>query len=192
MSPANTRPSGASSGAGARLLTGARYRVEWHTLNRHLLLLWRDLGLDRSGRFFRGTIFWSMLGVGLAAVILAAAFAPWVFAGTSRPTLGVVLSVVIIQPVIEELLFRGLLQGELRRISRRAEARFLSLPNVLSSIAFAALHFIFHPPLWALAVLIPSLQFGYLRDRYDSLWPALLLHIAYNGMFFLAATAAAS
>jgi membrane protease YdiL (CAAX protease family) len=48
------------------------------------------------------------------------------------------------------------------------------------------MHFINHPPFWALAVFFPSLVFGYFRDRCDSVVPAITLHILYNFGYFVA------
>ncbi len=36
---------------------------------------------------------------------------------------------------------------------------------------------------WALAVAIPSLVFGHLRERFGSVWPAVIVHIVYNAGF---------
>ena len=61
------------------------------------------------------------------------------------------------------------------------------MANVLTSIAFAAVHLYAHPPLWALAVFFPSLVFGYFRDRSGRLEGPILLHIGYNASYFMLA-----
>lgn len=93
-------------------------------------------------------------------------------------------------PVAEEILFRGLLQGWLRERPRLRVSRFGITPaNLITSLAFTALHFIHHPPLAAAAVLAPSLVFGYFRDRHDSLIAPIWLHCFYNiGYFWLFAS----
>ncbi|BCO30265.1 hypothetical protein TspCOW1_03680 [Thiohalobacter sp. COW1] len=90
-------------------------------------------------------------------------------------------------PVVEEVLFRGLLQGWLRERPRLRVSRFGITPaNLITSLVFTALHFINHPPLAAAAVLAPSLVFGYFRDRHDSLIAPIWLHCFYNiGYFWL-------
>jgi membrane protease YdiL (CAAX protease family) len=101
-------------------------------------------------------------------------------------SLGAALSVLLWQPIVEELLFRGVLQGELASTAWGRRQRYgLSLANLASSAAFAALHFIHHPPLWAAAVAVPSLIFGHFRDRYGHVYASLLLHIYYNTGYFL-------
>ena len=52
--------------------------------------------------------------------------------------------------------------------------------NGITSLLFMVGHWWQHPPLWALAVLLPALLFGWLRDRYDSVYPPMTLHTVYN------------
>jgi len=108
--------------------------------------------------------------------------------GATGPLLGLaaLLSLILLQPLIEELLFRGLLQGWLIAQSwgRRPFAGF-TLANWTVSLLFTALHLINHPPLWAAGVLLPSLLYGYFRDRHDSVYPAIALHVFYNAGYFL-------
>lgn len=95
------------------------------------------------------------------------------------------LLLVLVYPVLEEIVFRGALQGALRARPHARHALFgLTLANVYTSLMFTGLHFFSHPPLWALAVMIPSLVFGYFRDRHDSLAAPIALHIFYNAGFF--------
>jgi len=100
--------------------------------------------------------------------------------------LAALASLIILQPLIEELLFRGLLQGRLALQSwgKRQFGGF-TLANLTVSLLFTALHFINHPPLWAAGVLLPSLLYGYFRDRHDSVLPAIALHVFYNAGYFL-------
>jgi membrane protease YdiL (CAAX protease family) len=62
----------------------------------------------------------------------------------------------------------------------------ISAANAMTSVLFVMLHFMHHAPLWALAVFIPSLVYGHLRERHASLWPALLLHSSYNAIYVIA------
>jgi hypothetical protein len=95
------------------------------------------------------------------------------------------LSLVIWQPVLEELLFRGVVQGQFRLRTWGTEKRWgLTQANLLTSVLFMLAHAFYHPPLWAVAVFVPSLVFGYFRDRYGSIYPSLALHVYYNMGFF--------
>jgi membrane protease YdiL (CAAX protease family) len=96
------------------------------------------------------------------------------------------ISLILLQPLLEELLFRGLLQGWLRaRPWSRRQLGGFTLANMVVTLLFTALHFINHPPLWAAGVLLPSLLYGYFRDRHDSVLPAIALHVFYNAGYFL-------
>ena len=144
----------------------------------------RDLALDRPPPFFRD---WQFLAA-IVAGLLFWLFLAGVSTGVRRPTreVDVVLLLCLLQPLIEELIFRGVLQGELLRRSWGQKTwSGISAANGATSVAFTALHFVSHPPLWAAGVLIPSLLFGYFRERHASLYPPLCLHIYYNtGYFF--------
>jgi len=95
------------------------------------------------------------------------------------------LILVVLYPLFEELAFRGWLQSMLYsyRFGYRQLAG-ISLANIITSLIFAGLHFIYHPPIWATLVLIPSLLFGYFRDKYQSVKPAIILHIFYNSGYY--------
>lgn len=89
----------------------------------------------------------------------------------------------LVYPLVEEIVFRGGLQPWLtRRLRQRWSG--VTLANLLTSIVFSLLHLFSHPPLWAAAVLVPSLVFGYFRERHDSLVAPIVLHIFYNTGYF--------
>lgn len=91
----------------------------------------------------------------------------------------------LVYPLVEELLFRGLLQGWLREHAALRSRRLgVSGANLLTSAVFTGLHFLAHPPLAAAAVFLPSLVFGHFRDRHDSLRAPILLHMYYNIGYF--------
>ncbi len=96
----------------------------------------------------------------------------------------------LIYPVAEEVVFRGLIQDLAARYLGTWRLGPLSHANVYTSLLFSALHFINHPPLWAAAVFIPSLVFGYFKDRTGGVTAPVVLHIWYNsGYFWLFSTA---
>ena len=91
-----------------------------------------------------------------------------------------------IYPVLEEIAFRGALQGALWK-TRFAGIAWgpISAPNLLTSVVFVAAHFFWQVPYIAVSVFVPSLIFGYFRDRYRNIVPAVLLHVFYNTGFVL-------
>ena len=97
------------------------------------------------------------------------------------------VSLVLLQPLLEELVFRGLLQGQaltwLARQGKTMQLGPITLANAVVTLAFVALHLRAQPLAWALAVAAPSLVFGHLRERFQSVWPAVFLHALYNAGF---------
>lgn len=100
-------------------------------------------------------------------------------------------SFVLIQPLLEELVFRGVLQGlALRLTADKGQPRrvgLITLANVLVTVVFVALHLQAQPLAWALAVAVPSLVLGHLRERLASVWPSALVHAVFNAGFGLTA-----
>lgn len=141
----------------------------------------QDLGLVRTAPGSLGLPFVLCL---IAGCSIAAALGMWtpMQAGlTSRQ----MMSLLVWQPFIEELLFRGVLLGYLLTTPLCAyQWHRLSAANLLTSIAFGTAHLVTHSPLLALGTIIPGLLFGYFRERSGSLLPALLLHMAFNAAWF--------
>ena len=92
----------------------------------------------------------------------------------------------LVYPVLEEMVFRGLMQQELYRSSwGKRQTGLVSNANIATSLLFALSHMIYHTPVRAVSVFFPSLIFGYFRDRYGSLAPSIGLHILYNSGYLL-------
>ena len=84
----------------------------------------------------------------------------------------------VLAPIVEELVFRGLIYGWIA-------GRWGTMAGfIVSSLAFAAAHF---EPAHIVLVLPLGLLFGWLRRRTDSLVPSLVAHILNNGFALLAA-----
>lgn len=83
----------------------------------------------------------------------------------------------------EELLFRGLLLGILRKFIYRRYFN-ISAANILTAVLFSGSHFFSHTPIWALGTFFPALVFGYFREKHN-LWPAVFLHFIYNSEYFI-------
>lgn len=91
------------------------------------------------------------------------------------------------QPLAEELAFRGALQGRLLSLSSVRRAGPITFANAGTTAVFVLWHATSQPLGWALAVTLPSLVFGHLRDRSGSVLPATFVHIIYNTGFGLTA-----
>jgi len=137
--------------------------------------LWRDpqLNLVLAGTAMVGLGLWLLLAPGYARPLVAD---PWRL-----------LAILLLYPVVEEWVFRGVLQGELlRRPGLRQRHLGVTRANLLTSLLFAATHLVHQPPLWALAVLVPSLVLGHFRERYAGLRLPIALHILFNAVYVLA------
>ena len=97
------------------------------------------------------------------------------------------IGVIIVIPVVEEVIFRGFLQPWLAKRYNQTIIK-ISLANLITSSIFALLHLFTHPLSMALYTFIPSLIFGYTKERYKRLMPSMLLHSSYNGGYFLIGT----
>ncbi|MEI6751153.1 MAG: CPBP family intramembrane glutamic endopeptidase [Candidatus Saccharibacteria bacterium] len=96
---------------------------------------------------------------------------------------GIFVSLVVLPPLVEETLFRGFLYSGLRsKIPKIAAA-------IVTSIIFAVMHLQFgsgNALLWvaALDTFVLSMVLVYLRDKTDSLWASIGLHMIKNLLAF--------
>ena len=96
------------------------------------------------------------------------------------------LGLAVAWPLVEEGLFRGVIQPALAHTRGGArEAWGVTTANAATSVLFAVAHLLAHAPVWAAATVVPSLVFGYFRDRYGSIVPGAALHVFYNAGWFL-------
>lgn len=92
--------------------------------------------------------------------------------------------IALVYPILEEIVFRGGIQSAL--LSRPVMAHSfagISVACVLTSVLFALAHLLHQPPQWAALVFLPSLVFGWARERHDTLKSPVLLHMSYNAGF---------
>ena len=88
------------------------------------------------------------------------------------------LVTILIYPIIEEVLFRGIIQ---EYIASKFSKQFfmISFANFSTSLLFALLHIIYHP-VYMLFVFFPSLVYGYFKEQYKTLLAPITLHTFYN------------
>lgn len=147
---------------------------------------WSEVGIGRCGKFYRDRQFLFALVLGVAVWGVAWFVVPHFFTRLPQGDYVLIASVILWQPLLEELLFRGVIQGQaVRQKWGKASYCGVSGANLLTSGLFVLSHLVYHAPIWAMAVFMPSLVFGYFRDRYKSVWPGLALHVFYNAGYFL-------
>ena len=113
--------------------------------------------------------------------LLLAGFGAWLL---PPPVQSLPVFWIVAKALAEELAFRWGLQEVLERRWSGRDLGPFSAANWVTSILFAALHLIAHPPLWAAATLLPSLAFGHIWTRHRQLVPCVLLHVVYNLLYF--------
>ncbi|NCA98119.1 MAG: CPBP family intramembrane metalloprotease [Clostridia bacterium] len=90
------------------------------------------------------------------------------------PALGygwLIAGITILAPLSEELLFRGIIQGELRR----------AMPEWLAVVIQAALFAVFHmQAIQVLYVFLPALALGAMYAVTRSFWVPVLMHVVFN------------
>lgn len=135
-------------------------------------------------KIFQDWQFYLCLGFGPLSWWLLSLFYPL------RGDLGIPLAawyslslIILVYPLLEEIVFRGLL---LEFLAKRVTYRWglLTAANVLTSLGFVAAHLIYSEWLWALLVFLPSLVFGYIKERHQSLVSPILMHGFYNLGFY--------
>lgn len=86
------------------------------------------------------------------------------------------LAVVLMAPLVEELLFRGVIYDALCLFVPAGAA------VVFQAMLFGSTH---GTLLWILYSGLIGCVLGYVRKRTDSLWPCILMHSAFNGSSYL-------
>lgn len=144
-----------------------------------LLFTISDVGLWRDRHFHL-----ALAGAPLLLVCVAF-YAPSMLEGKALGMVGIAM-LLLWQPLIEEILFRGFIQGALEqtRFGDRQVAG-ITVANVFTSLLFATAHLVHQSPIWAMLVFFPSLVFGYFRTRHEGIAAPILLHVAYNGFYLL-------
>lgn len=143
-----------------------------------------EMGLKHELRCYLKYRFILALLAGALFLFVFHGFMP-LFSSSFEFNWRVFLSLVIWQPLIEEMLFRGIIQGQFaKREWGKRSWLSISTANLITSVLFAVIHIINSSPLFALTVIVPSLVFGYFRDYCNSIYPSIILHSAYNAMVF--------
>ena len=136
-------------------------------------------------RFWRDPLFYAAMGAALVYwLVLFVMTRPQTALDWPLRQPLLFLYPALFYPVAEELVFRGLVQELAHRHLKPWRLGPLTHANILTSLLFTALHFFSHPPLWAAAVLVPSLLFGLFKDRSGTLGAPIVLHVFYNSGYF--------
>jgi uncharacterized protein len=126
--------------------------------------------------WYADVVFWGVL---LAGVALAALWSR-TFGGGERPDVAALILLILVYPILEEVVFRGMIQPALHRRIRHPGFGPLSVANIVTSVIFAIAHLPAHGVLQSALVFGPSLLFGLFRDRHGTVASAAVLHVSWN------------
>ena len=95
-------------------------------------------------------------------------------------------AILLIFPVLEEIVFRGLIQDYLSNKTTDWDS-FLGITwaNWLTTLLFCVTHLVTRSLLVASLVIVPSLLLGALRDRGFSIKALAAIHVYWNGGVYL-------
>ncbi|MDE6259761.1 MAG: CPBP family intramembrane metalloprotease [Oscillospiraceae bacterium] len=94
-------------------------------------------------------------------------------AGIDSGTLIGVIAVAVVAPVVEEIIFRGLVMNRLARV----------MPGWLAVILSAAVFGVCHGhPVWFAYAFVLGAIFGFIDLRANSILPSILGHVAFNAI----------
>lgn len=116
---------------------------------------------------------WGALAQALGWAPAASEALNGIFGGGSLGLVLTVLTVVVIGPLVEEMVFRGVIAGAL-------DVRFgMWVAIVVSAVAFAA----YHLTAWvAVPTFVLGVALAWLALTRETLWPAVAVHALYNGV----------
>ena len=143
-----------------------------------------DIGFGAWPSFLKDRFYMLALYAGVIAWMLLWVTVIPTFTVDQDSIVRIIILTVIWYPLLEEILFRGIIQNYLFN-KPWGSTTFVSLSaaNWLTSLLFVSAHFWYQPVIWATLVIIPSLAYGFFRDRFASIYPSILLHSFYNAGF---------
>ncbi|MDO4612140.1 MAG: type II CAAX endopeptidase family protein [Candidatus Saccharibacteria bacterium] len=172
------------------IIVPAKIFKKWKTSRKELglaeLPTWTDIGLAPIG-FIVATLFGSVL-VSLFSMI------PWFDAGQAQNTgfniymsggdrIIAFLTLVVVAPIAEEIIFRGWLYGKMREklLGKVPEKVGVLISTLLVSLLFGLVHFQWNVGVnvFALSVVLCGL-----REVTGTIYASILTHIVKNGVAF--------
>lgn len=86
------------------------------------------------------------------------------------------IAIVIVAPLAEEILFRGLILGTLEKVFN------VHIAIVLQAIFFGIIH---GNIIWAIIAFLSAVYYGYLVRKYDSIFTSIIGHVSVNLLSFI-------
>lgn len=103
------------------------------------------------------------------------------FYGISSISVYNIVLFLFASPLLEEFIFRGLVQKNINNFLKSGVFLHISFGNIISSLIFTFIHLLLNDFAFIyLLIFLPSLFFGYLYDKYSSLLLPVLFHSFFN------------
>lgn len=89
-------------------------------------------------------------------------------------------------PLVEEYIFRGLVQKNIQKKLNYTFFSYISLGNIITSVIFTACHFIADNNfIVTILIIFPSIYLGILYDKYKSIKQPFFAHSLFNIIVFI-------
>lgn len=131
--------------------------------------------------FLTDKLFWIAIIIPIIILFIAS---PYIV--NTKYTIIHILQLILIYPILEELVFRGLVQEILLQVPRLSVQYFgISFANIFTSLVFSLLHLQYKNMIFIPGIFISSLVFGFFFEKYKSVLPAIILHMSYNLLYVI-------
>ena len=146
-----------------------------------LLDFFKFIGLNLNTKWLKNVTFYLALLTALPAKTLIVLLSPHIKTHIDL-SIHLIFFLLFIS-FSEELFFRGFL---IPVFSSFIKGNFwlFSYSNIIVSVAFSISHIFLHNVFWSALVFFPSLIYGYFREKHGSILPSVILHFAYNLIYF--------
>lgn len=106
--------------------------------------------------------------------------------GLKNITIYNILLFLFASPLLEEFIFRGIVQSNLQKYIKYTLFSYISLSNIITSVIFTLLHLVNVSSIFVTSLLIiPSLYLGILYDKYKSIKYTTAAHSLFNIIVFI-------
>ena len=130
--------------------------------------------ISRKEIALNGLITWQDLALALVGFVLAMILSG-IFLDIASHFLMAFISIVVITPFVEEIIFRGIIYGQLRKIN-------IPLAIFLTSLLFGIVHFQLNV---GITVFVMSVIMCLIREKITkTIWSGIVIHMIKNGIAF--------
>lgn len=106
--------------------------------------------------------------------------------GLKNITIYNILLFLFASPLLEEFIFRDIVQYNLQKYIKYTLFSYISLSNIITSVIFALSHYIVGSGIFVtILLIIPSIYLGLIYDKYGSIKYTVVAHSFFNIIVFI-------